>query len=255
MAEPLVRQAPPEPRPRRRRPEWVEPALVATVFGLFVLYSLWESFFHMQGTYHNYVSPFFSPQVGKWFGFRVFTALPVVWVPFLFRATCYYYRREYNRAWFWHPSGCAARDPGNRPYRGERRFPFSWTNLHRYFWYLAVIVLIFLWKDTVVAFFFRGGFEVRVGSLLMLINALLLTFYTFSCHAFRHLVGGGKDCYSCVLGSKQGQATTSYGLWTRVSRWNQRHGTWAWASLFSVWVVALYIRLLIMGVIHDARLF
>ena len=234
---------------------WIEPAVTAVVFGLFVLYSLWEVLVHANGVYGSYVSPFFSPQVGRWLGMRNFIAIPVVWIPLFFRGTCYYYRKEYNRAWFWHPSSCAATEPSGRRYTGESRFPFSWTNLHRYFWYLAVIVLAFLWKDTISAFFFHQGFAVRLGSLLMLANAIFLTLYTFSCHAFRHLVGGGKDCNSCMLGAQAGQPTTSYRLWIRVSRWNQRHGGWAWASLISVWVVDLYIRLLIMGVIHDVRFF
>jgi hypothetical protein len=257
MAQPLqkaTQSTSPRP-PKKSRPDWMEPALTAVVFGLFVLYSLWETLFHNNGVYGNYVSPFFSPQVGKWFGFKRFNAIPVVWVPFLFRATCYYYRKEYNRGWFWHPRSCATNEVVGRKYTGESRFPFSGTNLHRYFWYLAVIVLVFLWKDTVQAFFFSRGFQVHLGSVLMLINAIFLTLYTFSCHAFRHLVGGGKDCYSCAFGPNAGKPTTSYSLWIRVSRWNQRHGSWAWLSLFSVLAVDLYIRLLIVGVIHDVRFF
>ncbi len=257
MAQPLPQEdhsTRPNRTQRKRRP-WVEPTVTAVVFGLFVLYSLWEILFHNNGVYGNYVSPFFSPQVGRWFGMKSFIAFPVVWIPFLFRGTCYYYRKEYNRAWFWHPSACASTEPSGRRYTGESRFPFSWTNLHRYFWYLAVIVLVFLWKDTVQAFFFTSGFAVHLGSILMLVNAVFLTLYTFSCHAFRHLVGGGKDCNSCVFGPNAGKPTTSYQLWAKVSRWNQRHGSWAWASLFSVWVVDLYVRLLIMGVIHDVRFF
>ena len=256
MAQPAQQADQVRPRaPKRPRPYWVEPTLTAVVFGLFVLYSLWETLFHHNGVYGNYISPFFSPQLGRWLGMKSFIAIPVVWAPFLFRATCYYYRKEYNRAWFWHPAGCAVSEPKARKYTGETRFPFSWSNLHRYFWYLAVIVLLFLWKDTIQAFIFPSGFAVNVGSLLFLLNAVLLTFYTFSCHAFRHIVGGRKNCYSCTLGPNAGKPTRSYRLWTLVSRWNQRHGNWAWASLFSVWAVDVYVRLLMLHVIHDVRLF
>ncbi len=230
---------------------WVEPVFTIVAFTGFVIYSLWEVFFHNTGTYHNYVSPFFSPGVAGWFGFHILTALYVVWVPFIFRFSCYYYRKEYYRAFSFHPFGCAVTEPKanrRRSYNGEWKI----NNLHRYAWFLAVIVLIFLWKDVVEAFIFPNGFGVGIGSLILLINAILLTGYTFSCHAFRNMFGGRKDCFSCTA---HGKKTTSYKLWHRISEANVYHGAWAWASLFSVWIADLYVRLLIMGVIHDVRLF
>lgn len=247
MAQPVI--ATPK---KSLRPYWVEPLFTWLALGGFVVYSAWETLFHNTGTYHNYTSPFFSPNVGGWFGLHFLDALYVVWVPLLFRFSCYYYRREYSRAFFFHPAGCAVKEPGSgkRAYTGESRFPFVLNNFHRYFWALAVIVLAFLWKDAVQAFIFPNGFGVGVGSVLMLVNAILLTAYTFSCHAFRSLIGGRKDCFSC-----EGRPTKTYRLWKKVSQWNQMHGAWAWASLFSVWATDLYIRLLIMHVIHDVRLF
>jgi len=222
------------------------------ILGAWIVYSLWEVLFHNTGTYGNYVSPYFSPQVGDWFGWHVLDALYVAWVPFLFRFSCYYYRKEYYRGFFWDPPACYAVDAPRPRYSGETKWPLAINNLHLYFWYLALIVLIFLWKDAIQAFWFgKAGFEVRVGNLLMLVNAVLLTAYTFSCHAFRHMVGGRKDCFSC----QDGKPSTSYKVWHKVSEWNVFHGTWAWASLFSVWATDLYIRLLIMHVIHDVRLF
>ncbi|WP_053959275.1 hypothetical protein [Sulfobacillus thermosulfidooxidans] len=238
-------------KPAGKLPYWVEPAFTIVALGGFVIYSLWEVLFHNTGTYHNYVSPFFSPDVAGWFGFHLLTALYVVWIPFVFRFSCYYYRKEYYRAFTCHPMGCAVSEPKshqNRPYKGEWKI----NNLHRYAWYLAVIVLIFLWKDVVQAFIFPNGFGVGLGSIILLINAILLTGYTFSCHAFRNLIGGRKDCFSCTA---HGKKTLRYNLWHRVSEANAFHGAWAWASLFSVWIADLYIRLLIMGVIHDVRLF
>ncbi len=254
MAQPMQTTVPSRKKAEKHLPYWVEPAFTIVALGGFVIYAIWEVFWHNTGTYQNYVSPFFSPGVASWFGFHVLTALYVVWVPFLFRFSCYYYRKEYFRGFFFHPAGCAVAEPNShktRVYTGERRFPFNLNNLHRYAWYLAVIVLIFLWKDTVQAFIFKNGFGVGVGSIILLINAVLLTAYTFSCHAFRNMVGGRKDCFSCA----NGKPSTGYKWWRRVSSWNHFHGGWAWASLFSVWAADLYIRLLIMGVFNDPRLF
>lgn len=251
MAQPLQSGTAARPKAKTKRmPYWVEPLVTLIVLGAWLLYSLWEVLFHNTGTYQNYISPYFSPGVGEWFGVHLLTGLYVAWVPFLFRFSCYYYRKEYYRGFFWDPPGCAAVDAPRKRYSGETRWPLKINNLHRYFWYLAVIVLIFLWKDAIQAFIFPNGFGVGVGSLILLLNAVFLTFYTFSCHAFRHMVGGRRDCFSCG-----GKPSASYKFWTRVSRANAFHGTWAWVSLFSVWAADLYIRLLLMGVIHDVRLF
>lgn len=242
-------------QPTRRRftwPWWVEPNVTAVVFAVFVLYSLWAVLFQARGQYHNYLSPFYSPPIGQWLHVPFPPAILVAWVPLFFRATCYFYRREYYRAWFRNPAACAIAEPSGRPYNGERRGYWVFNNSHRYWWYLAVIVLVFLWIDTVRAFIFPSGFGVGVGSLLMLFNVVMLTLYTFSCHAFRHLIGGGVDCYNCP--NHQLKAPTRYRLWRGVSLLNEYHGRYAWISLFSVWAVDVYIRLLMYGVIPDVRL-
>lgn len=250
MAQPMQSSATPKSQVAKL-PYWVEPLFTVVALGGFLVYAIWEVLAHKNGTYHNYVSPFFPPALGGGAVFHLFMALFVFWVPFFFRASCYYYRKEYYRAFFWDPPGCAVPEKRQRRYTGETKLPFSLNNLHRYFWLLAVIVLLFLWKDTVQGFIFSNGFGVGLGSIILLVNTTLLTFYTFSCHAFRHLVGGRKDCFSC---DGQGESS-SYRLWKRVSSWNVFHGTWAWASLFSVWAADLYVRLLINGVIHDVRFF
>lgn len=231
-------------------PWWVEPAFTVLALGTFGIYSLWEAFFHNSGQYHNYLSPFFSP-TQAW-GIHILPALFVLWAPLGFRASCYYYRKEYFRGFFRDPVACGHPEKPGKRYFGETRFPFSLNHLHRYFWVLAVVVLIFLWKDAIDAFIFPGqGFGIGLGSLIMLLNVVLLTFYTFTCHAFRHLIGGRSDSFSCA----DGRPTSRYVWWNRVSAWNKRHGTWAWLSMFSVWGTDLYIRLLISGVIHDVRFF
>jgi hypothetical protein len=233
----------------REWPWWLQPLYTVVALGLFSLYAIWEAFFHNSGRYHNYLSPFFSPDVHS-LGIRVLPALYVLWVPLLFRATCYYYRKAIYRSFFWDPPACAVAEPAGRRYNGETRFPFNLGNYHRFFLYLAIIVLIFLWKDAIQAFIFPNGFGVGLGSLLMLVNVVLLSVYTLSCHAFRHLVGGNLDCFSCGR-----HPLARYRLWRIVSAWNRNHSVWAWVSMFSVWATDLYIRLLIMGVIHDVRLF
>lgn len=239
---------PQEGNPSRPReiPWWAQPVATVVVLGGFSLYAIWEAFTHSSGRYENYLSPFFSPDVHSW-GIRVLPALYVLWVPLLFRATCYYYRKAYYRSFFWDPPACALPD-GKQNYRGETRLPFIINNLHRYFLFLSFVVLAFLWKDAIDAFFFRGGFGVGLGSIIMLVDVALLTVYSLSCHALRHLVGGRLNCFSCSRG-----AMVRYTLWKRISEWNQRHAMWAWLSLFSVWGTDLYIRLLITGAIHDPR--
>jgi hypothetical protein len=168
----------------------------------------------------------------------------VTWAPLGFRATCYYYRKAYYRAFFWDPPACAIREPALRKsYSGEKRFPLILNNFHRFFLYLALVVLAVLWLDTINAFHYRNGLYVGVGSVIMLLNVIMLTSYTFSCHALRHLVGGNVDCFSCARAGN-----IRHGLWGAVTRINPYHGAFAWASLVSVGCVDIYIRLLSAGV-------
>ena len=101
---------------------------------------------------YNYLTPFYSPCVSlgcdpaaAHFGRFV----PDVWwlpyallsLPFLglFRFTCYYYRKAYYRSFWISPPACAVAEP-HRRYTGETRFPLLGQNLHRYFFYAAVIL-------------------------------------------------------------------------------------------------------------------
>jgi hypothetical protein len=120
--------------------------------------------------------------------------------------------------------------------------PWILNNFHRYFLYLALVVLAILWWDTISAFHYRGNLYVGVGSVIMLANVALLTGYTFSCHALRHLVGGSVDCFSCIRGGR-----ARHGVWGFVSRINPFHGTFAWFSLVSVAAVDVYIRFVSTG--------
>ena len=102
-----------------------------------------------------------------------------------------------------------------KTYTGETRFPFVLQNIHRYFFYLATLVVIFLWWDAILAFRFPDGLGVGIGTLVLLVNAFLLSLYSFSCHSCRHLCGGSLNTFS--------KAPARYAIWRVVSRMNERH--------------------------------
>jgi len=70
-----------------------------------------------------------------------------------------------------------------------------------------------------------------------------------SCHSFLVLVGGNLDCFSC---SRRTQVR--YKLGSRATWMNLFHMRWAWASLISVAVADLYVRLAAIGAIADPAL-
>ena len=82
-----------------------------------------------------------------------------------------------------------------------------------------------------------------MGTIILLINPVLLGSYTFGCHSFRHLIGGKMDCMSC--------SSFRYRAWAKVSWLNSRHMLFAWLSLVWVGWTDIYVRLVSMGVIHD----
>ena len=269
-------QAPPAPKPVPKHPLpnlppktlpplkrhdawWVQPMLTALVLAGFAVFATWRTFENAHFRFGPYLSPFYSPElVTGWhvFGKPVSPALFILPFPLFFRATCYYYRKAYYRAFFWDPPACAVGEVASRPnYSGERAFPFVLQNLHRYAFYAAVVILGILWWDAVLAFDFKdpagqGHFGIGLGSLVFLGNVCLLSLYTFSCHSWRHLAGGGMKCFSC-----SGAAKTRHGLWERITHLNENHALWAWLSLFSVVLTDLYVRGLATGVLHDVRLF
>jgi hypothetical protein len=234
----------------RRDAWWIEILPVVVVLGGFGLYATLRAF---EGAYYEwgpYLSPFYSPTIDPlhhWWPFS--PALLILVGPLGFRTTCYYYRKAYYRAFFLDPPACAVGERGERNYRGETAFPFILQNVHRYFLYLAVIFLAFLWRDAIQAFFFEGQFGIGVGTLVLLANVILLTFYTFSCHSLRHLAGGKLDCFSCATFGRP-----RYSAWRSLSSLNEHHMLFAWMSLFSVGLADLYVRLVACGSLRDLRL-
>lgn len=246
MAQVIPRGAPPyvATKTMAGRPWWLQPLAVVTILSAFSIYVIWAAL-QGRGDAAPYLSPFYSPRVAPWG--PIPGAFLVLWVPLGFRASCYYYRKAYYRSYFWDPPACARSEPRPGGYQGERGFPFRLSNLHRYFLYLAILVLAVLWYDTARGFDFDGHFGVGVGSLLLLINVVLLSLYTFSCHSFRHIVGG-VACFSC-----RAAGIARHAGWRGVSRINPQHPLFAWLSLFSVVAVDIYIRLLLAGVFADPR--
>ena len=234
----------------RRDAWWLELIPVIIVLGGFGIYATVRAF---EGAYYEwgpYLSPFYSPLIDphhRWWPFS--PAILILGGPLGFRATCYYYRKAYYRAFFLDPPACAVGESRPHRYSGETRFPFILQNLHRYFLYVALIFLVILWYDAIRAFWFDGSFGIGIGSLVLLLNISLLSFYTFSCHSLRHILGGNVDCFSCVaLGGARHNA------WRGASFLNEHHMLFAWLSLFSVGLADLYIRLVATGTIQDLRL-
>ncbi len=235
---------------------WIEPALVLLLLGSFVVYATWVALQNAHYYAAPYLSPFYSPclstgcqhvtlpLIGSWW--TLSPAFLILWVPGGFRATCYYYRKAYYRSFFGSPPGCAVRDVA-KGYTGETRFPFILQNIHRYFFWLSLVILVFLWWDAILAFRFPDGVGIGVGTLVLLLNAALLTLYSISCHSCRHLCGGHLDAFHT--------RPTKYSLWRTISRLNERHMLFAWVSLIWVGLTDVYVRLLSMGVIRDLRFF
>jgi hypothetical protein len=129
-------------------------------------------------------------------------------------------------------------------------FPFILQNLHRYAFYAAFVFIFILAFDIYKSTHFVDGWGVSVGTLVLAMNVLLLSLYTFGCHSWRHLIGGRLDCFSCTP-----MARTRYGLWKKATFLNDKHALWAWCSLFGVMLTDLYVRLVTTGVINDVVFF
>lgn len=228
---------------------WLEPAAVALGFTLFIIYGTWRAFENKFFEIGPYLSPFYSPYFAPhWW--KLSPALLILWIPGGFRATCYYYRKAYYRAYFLDPPACAVGHHGGNKYCGETTFPLILQNIHRYFFYLATAVLAVLWYDAVKAFIFDGKFGASLVSLVMLLNVCFLSGYSFGCHACRHLAGGHLDCFS-----KDSCTKAQFKLWNLVTKLNEHHMFWAWVSLFSVAFTDFYIRQVASGAFPEVRFF
>jgi len=233
----------------------------------------------------NYLSPFFSPilyyhadmewmkaaatkesvaahawlgTMPAWVPAWVSPAFFILWAPAGFRFTCYYYRGAYYKAFWGDPPNCSVGEPRNN-YRGEHSFPLIFQNIHRYFFYVAAVFICILTYDAILGMQFStdasgkplpGGqtqFGLGIGSIVLWGNVIFLGGYTFGCHSFRHLIGGGINllsktpvrakCYECV------------------GCLNAGHMAWAWCSLFWVGFTDLYVWMCASKTWTDLRIF
>ncbi|KOU05866.1 membrane protein [Streptomyces sp. NRRL F-5755] len=241
---------------------WLYPATTAAGLFAFVVYSTWRAFANADYYSAPYVSPFYSPCLaenchpmrggpnweifGAWWGLS--PALLILIFPLGFRLTCYYYRKAYYRGFWASPPACAVAEP-HKKYTGETRFPLILQNIHRYFFYFAVLVAGILTYDTALTFR-NADYEwghMGLGTLVFLVNIALIWAYTISCHSCRHIIGGRLRHFS--------KHPVRYRLWGWVGKLNARHAALAWASLISVAAADFYVFLLATGVFDDPRFF
>jgi hypothetical protein len=245
---------------------WLMPLVTLVVFTSFIVYTTWALLQGEHYHYGNYLSPFYSPELfgnspHAWFGpwrwpwlpfVKYSPAMLILVFPLMFRMTCYYYRGAYYKAFWADPIACTVGEPRHE-YRGEAKAPLVVQNLHRYALYFAVIIQGILTYDVWLAMWFNNPatgktqFGIGVGTLIFMVNIILISGYILGCHSLRHLVGGALDRLSGHPARKR--------AYDCVSCLNRGHPTWAWLSLFSVGLTDVYVRLLSMGVIRDWRIF
>lgn len=244
---------------------WIRPLLIFIALTSFIVYATWAAFQNEHYAIGNYLSPFYSPELfgnspHSWFGPKpewwpailpFSPALLILWAPGGFRFTCYYYRGAYYKSFWADPVACSVTEP-RKSYWGENSFPLILQNVHRYFFYIAIFFVIVLAYDAWKSFWFihtetgEEHFGIGIGSLVLTANATLLGIYTFSCHSFRHLIGGFHDQLS--------RKPVRRKMYNCASCLNKRHMNWAWFSLVSVASADIYVRLVSMGIWTDFRI-
>jgi hypothetical protein len=238
---------------------WRQPAITAAFLGIVVIYLTWASLVNADYFWKPYISPLYSPCLATnctpgagfhwipWLS-ALTPAIIIIGGPMGFRFTCYYYRKAYYRAFWQSPAACGVREP-HAKYTGETRLPLILQNVHRYFFYIALIFNVVLTADAVFAFRNHAGQwgHMGLGTLVLIVNAALLWLYSLSCHACRHITGGRLKHFS--------KHPVRYKAWTLVSKLNAKHMQFAWISLGFVLFTDLYIRLVASGTITDLRFF
>ncbi len=230
---------------------WLAPALTFAGLMSFLVYGFW-AIFDQSYYIEPYIAPFASPclatscpEGARFLGLAPFgdwytlpPGLLILGLPAGFRMTCYYYRKSYYRSFWLSPPACAVVEP-HKKYSGETRFPLIIQNVHRYFFYGALVIGAILSYDAVLALVHKPG---GLGTWILVINAILIAAYTLSCHSCRHITAGRLNHFS--------KHPLRYKAWTFVSKLNAKHQPLAWASMYSVMIADLYVRLVAKGVIN-----
>jgi len=246
---------------------WVDPAVTVGVLGFFGIYMTIVAVMASYYVAGPYLSPFYSPLLFAKDGVAggaastdaMFGAWPQWWpsiipaspaffiipLPTMFRGTCYYYRKAYYRSFFGMPPACAVGPMNYGRYEGETGI-LLFQNLHRYTFYIALVLLPFLWWEALKACVYDGQLGFGIGTILLFVNAGLLTGYTLGCHSFRHLIGGQLNCFSC-----DAQSEAHGSAWRGASWLNARHMNFAWASLIWFLITDMFIRGNSLGWIPD----
>ena len=248
---------------------WVNPLVSGGTLLAFVVYATWAALQNSDYFYRPYISPLYSPCIGSvcdharsgavhnihvpnigilgtWWPFSI--AIVILIFPGGFRATCYYYRKAYYRSLWASPPACAVGEPHKR-YTGETRFPLILQNIHRYFFYFAVLFAAINSYDAVVAFRDHNDKwgHMGLGTLVLVANAVMLSLYTLSCHSCRHIIGGRLRHFS--------KHPVRFWAWGIVSKLNRWHMQLAWVSLVVVALADVYVRLVASGTFTDPRFF
>ena len=241
---------------------WLQPLITVTVLVLFIIYSTFRAFYGKHFFSEPYISPFYSPCLAdrcaaegaphlSWLPTTKYVFTPAIWIlifPLGFRLTCYYYRKAYYRSFWLSPPACAVAEP-HKTYTGETRLPLIGQNVHRYFFYAGVVFNVILTYDAVVAFKNHDGDwgHMGLGTLVLIVNAVLLWLYSASCHSCRHVMGGKLRHFSAH--------PLRYKAWGVVSKLNHHHMKFAWASLLFVAFTDAYVWMVSAGAFTDPRFF
>jgi hypothetical protein len=238
---------------------WLTPALTVVALTAWLGYGVVRVF--MQDWYwsaeHHYLTPFYSPctstgcipeasHFGRFLPDHPLVPYAALSLPFLllFRLTCYYYRKAYYRSFWLSPPACAVPDR-HASYTGETRFPLIFQNLHRYMFYIALVITLINTYDAILAFDGEDGFGIGLGNLVLIGNVVALWLYTLSCHSCRHVFAGRLKHFS--------RHPIRYRWWLLVSRLNTRHMLWAWITLGTLAVTDAYVMAVSAGWFTDIR--
>jgi hypothetical protein len=235
---------------------WVAPAITFAALASFLVYGFW-AIFDKSYFVEPYIAPFSSPclatscpEGARFLGLAPFgdwwqlpPGILILGLPAGFRMTCYYYRKGYYRAFWLSPPACAVGEP-HKKYTGETRLPLIIQNVHRYFFYGAILIAGVLTWDAVLALRDAEGNwgHFGLGTAILWVNVVLIWAYTLSCHSCRHITAGRLNHFS--------KHPLRYKAWTFVSKLNARHMLLAWLSMYSVMLADLYVRLVAKGIIN-----